>query len=166
MIHMIQELFGQTLRARPRTSESGGVGFCWRRDSLWSREAISFWRDRRIGHTPALRGLAPVLDERGRRRFAAAEATSAGHGGIIAVMRATGIARSTIGRGLAELRAGETPDLERVGRVGGGRRPLSETDANLLDEPPARNSPTAWCPPAWPRSRRRASDLRTGHNPP
>src|SRR5712675_3331318 len=33
--------------------------------------------------------LAPVLDERGRRRFAAAEATSAGHGGIIAVMRAT-----------------------------------------------------------------------------
>src|ERR1700675_644726 len=35
------------LRARPRTSESGGVGFCWRRDSLWSREAISFWRDRR-----------------------------------------------------------------------------------------------------------------------
>src|SRR5258705_6823591 len=45
-----------SLRARPRTSESGGVGFCWRRDSLWSREAISFWRDRRIGHTPALRG--------------------------------------------------------------------------------------------------------------
>ena len=78
--------------------------------------------------------LAPVLDERGRRRFAAAEATSAGHGGIIAVMRATGIARSTIGRGLAELRAGETPDLERVRRVGGGRRPLSETDANLLDD--------------------------------
>jgi len=27
-------------------------------------------------------------------------------------MRATGIARSTIGRGLAELRAGETPDLD------------------------------------------------------
>src|SRR5258708_306196 len=78
--------------------------------------------------------LARVLDERGRRRFAAAEATSAGHGGIIAVMRATGIARSTIGRGLAELRAGETPDLERVRRVGGGRRPLSETDANLLDD--------------------------------
>ena len=50
--------------------------------------------------------LAPVLDERGRRRFAAAEASSAGHGGVVAVMRATGIARSTVGRGLAELRAG------------------------------------------------------------
>jgi predicted deacylase len=63
--------------------------------------------------------LAPVLDERGRRRFAAAEATSAGHGGVSAVMRATGIARSTIGRGLDELRAGETPDAERIRRPGG-----------------------------------------------
>ena len=49
-------------------------------------------------------------------------------------MRATGIARSTIGRGLAELRAGETPDVKRVRRVGGGRKPLSETDASLLDD--------------------------------
>ena len=57
--------------------------------------------------------LAPVLDERGRRRFAAAEA-AAGYGGVSAVMRATGIARSTIGRGLTELRAGETPDAGRV----------------------------------------------------
>jgi len=78
--------------------------------------------------------LAPVLDERGRRRFAAAEATSAGHGGVVAVMRATGIARSTIGRGLAELRADETPGAERVRRPGGGRKPLSETDASLLDD--------------------------------
>ena len=78
--------------------------------------------------------LAPVLDERGRRRFAAAEARSAGRGGIIAVMRATGIARSTIGRGLSELRAGEPPEAERVRRPGGGRKPLSETDASLLDD--------------------------------
>src|SRR5260370_3889115 len=78
--------------------------------------------------------LAPVLDERGRRRFAAAEATSAGHGGIVAVMRATGIAPSTIGPRLAELRAGETPDLERVRPAGGRRRPVSETDANLIDD--------------------------------
>ena len=49
-------------------------------------------------------------------------------------MRATGIARSTIGRGLAELRAGERPDVKRVRRAGGGRKPLSETDASLLDD--------------------------------
>ena len=66
--------------------------------------------------------LTPVLDERGRRWFAAAEARSAGHGGVSAVTRATGIARSTIGRGLAELRAVETPISERVRRCGGGRR--------------------------------------------
>jgi hypothetical protein len=47
-----------------------------------------------------------VLDERVRRPFAVADATSAAHCGANAVMRATDIARSTIGRGLAELRAG------------------------------------------------------------
>ena len=40
--------------------------------------------------------LSPVLDERGRRRFAAAEALTAGRGGIAAVCAAAGIARSTI----------------------------------------------------------------------
>jgi len=78
--------------------------------------------------------LAPVLDERGLRRFAAAEATSAGRGGVSAVMRATGLARSTIGRGLVELRAGLMVDAGRVRRPGGGRKPLSETDATLLDD--------------------------------
>ena len=39
--------------------------------------------------------VAPHLDERGRRSFAAAEARSAGYGGIAAVARATGIAPST-----------------------------------------------------------------------
>ena len=78
--------------------------------------------------------LAPVLDERGRRRFAAAEAAAAGRGGVSAVTRVTGIARSTIGRGLAELRAAERMAGDRVRRPGGGRKPLSETDASLLDD--------------------------------
>jgi hypothetical protein len=78
--------------------------------------------------------LAPVLDERGRRRFAAAEAEAAGRGGVSAVMRVTGIARSTIGRGLTELHRGEMHEANRVRRPGGGRKPLSETDANLLDD--------------------------------
>jgi hypothetical protein len=54
--------------------------------------------------------LGPVLDERGRRRFAAAEARSAGWGGVSALSRITGMARSTIGRGLAELRGTVTDD--------------------------------------------------------
>ena len=36
--------------------------------------------------------LDPVLDERGRRRFAAAEALAVGRGGVVAVARITGIA--------------------------------------------------------------------------
>ena len=78
--------------------------------------------------------LAPLLDERGRRRFAAAEAMAAGRGGVSAVERATGIARSTIGRGLNELRSGEAGAAGRVRRPGAGRKPLSETDASLLED--------------------------------
>jgi hypothetical protein len=51
-----------------------------------------------------------------------------------------GIARSTIGRGLAELRAGETPDAERVRRPGGDRKPQNKTDASLLDDLRRRSS--------------------------
>jgi hypothetical protein len=77
--------------------------------------------------------LRPVLDERGLRRFAAAEVQAAGRGGIAAVHEATGIARSTIGYGLRELR-GQSPDsaLGGVRRKGAGRKPLTETDATLL----------------------------------
>ena len=77
--------------------------------------------------------LSPVLDERGRRRFAAAEARAAGWGGIAAVCEATGIARSTIGYGLQELR-GTAPDsaLRGIRRKGAGRKPMTETDPTLL----------------------------------
>jgi hypothetical protein len=91
--------------------------------------------------------LGPVLDERGRRRFAAAEAMAAGRGGIAAVWRATGMARSTIGRALGELRVGEDIDAGRVRRAGGGRKPMRETDPSLMEdlrslvEPEARGDP-------------------------
>jgi hypothetical protein len=42
------------------------------------------------------------LDERGRRMFAAKK-RAAGRGGLAAVFQATGVARSTIGRGVKEL---------------------------------------------------------------
>ena len=78
--------------------------------------------------------IAPHLDERGRRSFAAAEARSAGYGGIAAVARATGIARSTIGRGLAELVSASSTDLDRTRRAGGGRKALTATDPTLLED--------------------------------
>ena len=77
--------------------------------------------------------LAPFLDERERRLLAASEARAAGRGGVAAVSHATGIARSTIGRGLADLRAGAVQLGDRVRRVGGGGKPAIETQPGLLE---------------------------------
>ena len=78
------------------------------------------------------RALAGEFDERRRRLWAAAEARSAGWGGIAAVVRATGISESTVLRGLSELGSGEPLALGRIRRPGGGRKPLSETDPTLV----------------------------------
>ena len=98
--------------------------------------------------------LAPVLDERGLRRFAAAEARAAGRGGVLLLSRLTGLARSTIDRGLAELNP-EAAALApgRVRRPGGGRKKLTHHDPTLLSdlqglvEPTTRGDPEA--PPLW-----------------
>jgi len=78
--------------------------------------------------------LSPHLSERERRLFAAAEARAAGYGGIVAVSAATGIAVSTIGRGLKELSALDTLAPDRIRRPGGGRKLLVDKDATLLDD--------------------------------
>jgi hypothetical protein len=77
--------------------------------------------------------LAPYLDERARRLFAANEALSAGWGGVKAVSQATGIARSTIGRGLLELRSDHAQLPGRIRRPGGGGKPKTETEPGLLN---------------------------------
>ena len=71
------------------------------------------------------------LDERGRRLFAAAEVRTAGRGGLATVSKITGLARSTINRGKADLDAQPLPK-GRVRRAGGGRRPLCENDPGLI----------------------------------
>jgi hypothetical protein len=71
------------------------------------------------------------LDERERRLLAAAEARTAGYGGVSAVARATGIARSTIDRGLKDLESLD-PVQPKVRRPGGGRRALIESDPTVL----------------------------------
>ena len=76
--------------------------------------------------------VLPHLDERGRRLFAATEARAAGCGGIVAVWRATGIAPSTIGRGLRELDEAALLVPGWVCREGGGRKALAAFDPGLL----------------------------------
>ena len=79
------------------------------------------------------RQIKGSLNERAKRLFAASEVMALGRGGIAVVSRATGIARSTIGQGLKELKAievGQEP-LELKGRVrrpGGGRKKATEKD--------------------------------------
>ena len=66
--------------------------------------------------------LEGFLSERGRRLFAANEALAHGYGGVSATARATGIARSTINRGIAELQAVDNPIGRSIRRPGGGRK--------------------------------------------
>ncbi len=113
--------------------------------------------------------LRPVMNERARRLWAAAEAREWGWGGVSAVANATGLSRTTITAGLRELHA-DTPANEskspaRVRRTGGGRKRLTETDPGLLAaleslvEPTTRGDPES--PLRWTckSTRRLAQEL-------
>ena len=76
--------------------------------------------------------LAPALTERSRRLWAGTEALALGHGGIALVARATGMARSTISRGIQELESGEALNPDRARRPGGGRKRTIDKDITLL----------------------------------
>jgi DDE family transposase len=82
------------------------------------------------------RRLAPWLDERRRRLWAAVEAEQLGFGGVSAVATATGLSRNTIRAGIRELerarRGTRQVDTERVRQPGGGRKPLTATNPQLL----------------------------------
>ena len=75
-------------------------------------------------------GLAPVLDERARRLWAAAESAAIGYGGDALVSAATGLARQTIANGRRELADGVvvTP---RIRRVGAGRPGIGESQPGV-----------------------------------
>jgi hypothetical protein len=68
------------------------------------------------------RRAAGFLDECGRRPVAANEALAHGHGGVSATARATGLARSTINRGVVQLLSEGNDIGARVRRPGGGRK--------------------------------------------
>src|SRR6202171_5171081 len=70
-------------------------------------------------------------DERGRRVFAASEARAAGRGGLVAVSQITGLARSTIGRGLEDLDSPPPRDSRWRGE-GGAPKPLTDRNPTLL----------------------------------
>jgi len=120
--------------------------------------------------------LAPVLDERVTRLWAAGEAQALGRGGIAAVTAATGILGKRIRYGMRDLEAirlsppEESPRDQRVRRPGAGRKRLTETDPTrvpaleALIEPLTRGDPES--PLRWTCKsvRKLAEELRAqGH---
>ena len=92
--------------------------------------------------------LAPDLNERNLRKWAAVEATFLGRGGATAVAKATGMSRNTIRAGVRDLQEASKPLPEgRIRRPGGGRKPCTQEDPTLLQaleslvEPTARGDP-------------------------
>lgn len=130
-------------------------------------DAVVFERIRRKFLT-----LAPVLDERARRHWAAAEALELPRGGVTAVAAATGLSRTTITAGIREIegRAAGTVPTGRIRRPGGGRKLVEDTDPGLWDaldaliDPLTRGDPES--PLRWTckSTRRLADELgRRGH---
>jgi hypothetical protein len=92
--------------------------------------------------------LSPLLNERARRLWAAAESIAIGYGGDALVSSATGLARETIRNGRRELAEGATAS-GRIRRPGAGRPSLEEHQPGLttalerLVDPLTRGDPTS-----------------------
>jgi hypothetical protein len=92
--------------------------------------------------------MSPLLDERARRLWAAAESMGIGYGGDALVSSATGLARETIRNGRRELAEGAVP-TGRIRRPGAGRPSLEVDQPGLtaalehLVDPLTRGDPTS-----------------------
>jgi transposase len=112
--------------------------------------------------------LAPVLNEKQRRLFTAAEALAIGRGGITMVSQATGVSRPTITLGCKELQKSDDEKISEVAivnirKAGGGRKRTTDKDETLqsdlesLIEPVTRGDPES--PLRWTsKSVRKLSD--------
>ena len=116
----------------------------------------------RSGHTRGMRrdveleativakytAVAPVLDERSRRRWAAAESLAIGYGGDAVVSSATGLARETVRKGRREIARGEPP-TSRIRAPGAGRPGIEQNQPGVLAalealvDPLTRGDPTS-----------------------
>ena len=92
--------------------------------------------------------VAPVLNERARRLWAATESRAIGYGGDALVSAATGLARETIRKGRREIDRG-VEATGRVRRAGAGRPGIEKTQPGVkealerLVDPVTRGDPTS-----------------------
>ena len=98
--------------------------------------------------------IFPMLSESQRRIVAASDAEFIGHGGIVAVSKASGMSRSTITIGMKELKSNSLTNIDRIRKKGGGRKDLKtidstlESDIDWMVSPVTRGdpeSPLLWC---------------------
>ena len=114
------------------------------------------------------RTLLPTFSERMRRLWAGTEARALGRGGIAILVRATGLARNTVVRGLRELDEDSPLDPARVRRPGAGRKRKAALTPSLkealerLVEPVTRGDPES--PLRWTSKSTRvlARELKAG----
>ncbi|CEG11185.1 conserved hypothetical protein [groundwater metagenome] len=91
--------------------------------------------------------LYPLMNEKMRRLWSAAESKVLGQGGISQVAKATGISKTTILTGQRELQNPMEIDLRRIRKKGGGRKktvekiPEIKKTLNDLIEPAVRGEP-------------------------
>jgi len=87
--------------------------------------------------------LAGVLDERGRRVWAAVEAEALGYGGQSIVAKATGLSRTTLhSEGLEKAQDPPANHRIRIRKEGGGRKKLTQQEPKLLSALEALVEPT------------------------
>ena len=123
-----------------------------------------------MDQTPAVeakfKALSPRLDEATLRLWAAAEARSLGRGGVSVVAKVSGLSRTTVYAGLAEIEAAGrakgkrgkaaaqpvavATEHKRVRAPGGGRKRLVDIDASLLADLDALVEPTSRGDPMSP----------------
>ncbi len=82
--------------------------------------------------------LSFALDEKTRRLWAASEATTVGWGGVSIVSEATGLAHTTIRRGVRDLKSVVTSSDRinsdnRIRRVGAGRKSVVKTHPQICE---------------------------------
>ncbi len=94
--------------------------------------------------------LVADLDERGRRRWAAAEARSLGWGGVAAVAQATGMSDRTVRNGIRELDDPDAAPSDRQRRAGAGRRSREIEQPKLIEALDALVAPDARGDPCSP----------------
>lgn len=83
-------------------------------------------------YSDAFNQIRDVLNERDRRLFLAETAVQAGYGAISILSQRTGVAISTIRRGIAELSSEKSPEDGHIRCSGAGRRPVEELYPDIL----------------------------------